>query len=227
MTELPNAQQSRDVLDIIVAVAQMLGSLGTAGALWVTYRTLIELKRQTDLANNPILKLRFRFHNTLQHTACTVIKDYLDNEPFNCWLNIITGNLRQDISRLDDRYLSIELTNSGKSEITNVTLVLLLDVMMFENDVLGYKIEPTQFRWDLDPLVELGEKDSILIPIVNTRYFPIYNMRISELRFKDIRGNHFTIYDGESTVQKTNEILIPIRPTEEELYAHPEEDIPF
>ncbi len=36
-------QQSRDAIDFLVAGAQILGSLATAGAFWVTFITLNEL----------------------------------------------------------------------------------------------------------------------------------------------------------------------------------------
>src|SRR5574341_927606 len=66
------SQQPKDIFDVLVALAQIVGAIATASALWVTYLTLRELKRQTDLANNPLQKLRFRWLPSLERKGATV-----------------------------------------------------------------------------------------------------------------------------------------------------------
>ncbi len=124
---------------------------------------------------------------------------------------------------LQEAYLAIEFTNSGKSEITKIKFSLIKNVSMFESDIIDY-VAPKLYTWEKNIQVELGEKDTILLPITNSRYFPQFTGNVENLSFVDIRGNKFTDYDGSSTFGKTNGTLRPIQPTEDELnsLAEPE-----
>jgi len=200
----------KDVWDILVAIAQIIGSLATAGALWVTYKTLRELKRQTDLANNPLLKIRYRFTDIFPNDDANVNKEYLKGEPLENWRNIITRNLQQDLGSLNDRFLIVELSNAGKSEITSLSFDLILDVSMFANNVLGYKIEPTNYKWHLDLTSELSEQTSVKLLITNVRYFPIFICEVTNVSYRDIRGIQYINFDGPKTTgSMSNEVLRP------------------
>ena len=199
----------KDLWDILVAIAQIIGSLATAGALWVTYRTLRELKRQTDLANNPLLKIRYRFIEIIPTDTTNISKDYYDEKPFEGWRKVITRNLQQDLGSLNDSFFIIELSNAGKSEITSLSFDLNIDVAMFDNNVLGYDIQPIHYQWHLDVTSELTEKASVKLPITNIRYFPIFKSQVTNISYKDIRGIEYTNFDGPQTVEKSNEILRP------------------
>lgn len=204
--------QRRDFLDILVALAQIVGSLATAGALWVTFKTLMELKRQTDLTNNPHLKLRFRILDNVSPKDIPSRKDFYDDELHDTWIRFITNNLDQDTSDLIDKYLFLEFSNAGKSEITEIVFDLRLKVEMFENDILGIEVNPTSKQWHRDIHVELDEKGKISMPITNVRYFPIYKAQVTNLKYKDVRGNYYTDYDGRLETDKVlNEILRPQR----------------
>lgn len=209
------AKQIGELFDILVRFAQIIGAIGTAGAFWVTWATLREMKRQTDLASNPQLKVRFRLPKRISRRRSagrSVLVDHYQREPYETWRRIITQNLDQDISALEDQHLTLELTNAGKSEITQVAVTLALEVSMFENEVLGFSIEPTPYEWPIEAMVELSERESVLVPITNIRYFPIYICRISDVRYRDVRGNHYEDFDGPpDTGTKQNEILRPRR----------------
>lgn len=211
--------QAPELLDILVAIAEIIGAFATAGAFWVTLKTLLEMKRQTDLANDPRLKIRFQYLDSISNPDtldCPVLTEQYDSEPHNTWRRIITNNLEQDISDLKGQYLTLKLSNAGKSEITQIVFEMSLEVRMFENDVLGFEINPTDYTWPQELVVELSERKSVLLPVANVRYFPIYVCRMSNLTYKDVRGNQYTEFDGPGTTdQMRNEILRPRQPIQE------------
>lgn len=215
MVNLQN--QSKDLLDIIVGFAEIIGALGTAAAFIVTWLALREMQTQTKLANNPILKFRFKYFQRL-----------LSDNPYNIhfvtgihdqWAQIIRNNLEQSLDGLENKFLVIELTNSGKSEITQVQFSLTFNVRMFENDILTF-ITPSEDELQKDIVVELSELRSVVIPITNIRYFPIFSCSISGMRYRDIRGNWYnqpSDFDGPLYLNEVeNRILFPVEPVGEE-----------
>jgi hypothetical protein len=204
---------SDSILNYMVSIAEIIGALATAAAFWVTYLTLKQMKSQAELANNPYLKIRFR---NIKDVGAYIqqnphIPNHLDNEPYETWLSIINKNLNQDLTGLVDYILFLEFSNAGKSEITNIHFDLNLVVSMFENNILGYNIEPTKYKWKKDLQVELTERGVVSIAIVNTKYFPIYQCKITNLIYTDIRGNSFIEFDGPNETDIVeNQILIPL-----------------
>ncbi len=216
---LETFQQGRDVLDILVALASIIGSLATAAAFFITWSTLRELKRQTELANDPLLKLRLREWDASRLLGNGSISEkYHDPEPHEQWLRIITKNLdQQDLSGLSDRYFVVELSNVGKSEITRVSFELSLRVSMYEGHykVLKYAIEPTEHTWDLETDCDLTGGTTIHLLITNVRYFPVYRFQIKGLRYQDVRGKRYTSFDGPTASETmTNELLEPVESTD-------------
>lgn len=203
----------RDFWDYLLIISQIVGSLGTAGALIFTYKHLIELRKQTDLANDPILKIRIKKIAPNADKELTNM-DYFKNGPHDCWQKFITRNLEQDLGGLKDTYLTLELKNAGKSEITKVNIFVIITVKMLENDVLGVEINPTNYEWELSDFnVELGDHDPpIMIPLANSKYFPDFALRIRNISYWDVRGQkRYTNYDGPPIITEVNEILRPVK----------------
>ncbi|MEN6480485.1 MAG: hypothetical protein ABFD20_12740 [Anaerolineales bacterium] len=205
----------RDWLDLFVGVAQMLAAIAATGAFVVTYKTLAEMRKQTEFANDPVLKVRTDLISKVPDPAPTasVSFDYLDNTPLKSWQTIIHHTLEKDLTGIDDLFLVLKLTNVGRSEISSVSITVEMDVSMFESDETDY-VKPQHYRFDLrDVTVDLGERDSILLPVVNTRYFPKYSWALTAVKYRDIRGKQYTNYDGTAlslSQQRCNELLKPL-----------------
>lgn len=195
--------------EIIKDIVSIVSALATAGALWVTYLTLREMQKQTDLGNNPLLKLRFKIRNDRNWSTDQILENENQNEPHTTWLSIISNNLHQDLSGLTDNTLFIELKNAGKSEMTKISISVNLEVWMFENGILGFEITPTKYNWNQEFSVDLDENDAAYLPISNVRYFPQFKCQISNIEYSDIRGNKYTLFDGVSSIQQQNEVLRP------------------
>src|SRR5258708_31247463 len=114
-----------------ITLFQVLGSIATAAAFWVTYLSLVdlrrqtkemsrqtdemrqqteEMRRQTELANDPLLRLRFRYRPSLEIDVTTVpgsklFKDHYSDEAHTKWLAIVTINLvNHDLTGLTYKY---------------------------------------------------------------------------------------------------------------------------
>lgn len=203
-------------IDDAVKWAQILGAIATSGALWVMWRTLKEMQRQTTLANNPMLKMRMKIsYDEAVILGNNVYFTNYSSEPHNHWSRIIENNLEgQNLSGVRDGYLLIRFTNSGKSEITEINCDVCLSVRMIENEFVTF-IQPSEDRWSLSLETEMAERETIIVPITNIRYFPKYNCTIENIRYKDIRGKWHTEIDGMLEMgEKENEELIPMDPVE-------------
>lgn len=207
------AEEGLSTLETLIGWAQIIGSLATAGAFIVTYRTLKEMKRQTDLSNNPVLKIHFRimnpeiFKKTLE--SKTYIKSEFDTSPYKSWQTIIHNNLQQDLSGLQDQFLVVEFCNCGKSEISKVNLNFNLTVKMIDNDVIPISFNPTEYSKFFSFPVELMENDSVFLGISNIKYFPNYCCRLSNIEYLDIHNKKYSDFIGETQKEETNEMLRP------------------
>lgn len=212
-------------------LSQVIGAIATAAAFWVTFLTLRELRRQTGLANNPHLKIRIRaISKDIGDLADGSGELIFDTNPHETWQRIIHNNLRQDLSQLKDNFLYIEFTNGGKSEITQIRFDYRLDIRMFENDILEYGIDPPGLNGDHQIICELTGQESFYLSIDNTRYFPIYSLNLIDVKYRDVRGNEYTDFDGPTQHGPIeNNLLVPVEPQEdEEMPIVPDEDeIPF
>lgn len=178
-------------LQILVIIADIVASLAAGYGVLLAAQNLAEVRRQTALANDPILKIRLRHSNRTPDGG-----QYYTRKLHSAWQRFITNNLES--VRASDDFISLELSNAGRSEITDVTLKFTLTVTMFEGPALESSLAPQTDEWflNLDQL-ELGEGQLISIPLTNTRYFPIYTFRISAVSYRDIRNAKlFTTYNG-------------------------------
>lgn len=204
-------------LETFVALAQIVGAIATAAAFWATWLSFREMKRQTELSNNPTLKVRFRHTTSLEPSlyitqGSTILAGFQLEDPHRNWLNIITRNFDQDISALEDSILTLDFSNAGKSEITKIEFTLNLRVIMFEGseEILGIPDAEISYDEEFNFISELAERDHVYIPLTNTRYFPVYHCSIVNLKYTDVRGNSYTNFDGSSSLDNiTNEILRP------------------
>ncbi len=215
-TEITQGFHNMD-LEILVSIAQIVGAIATAAAFWATWLSLREMRRQTDLSNNPTLKVRFQHHlsqtsNYYITQGVSILDCHELEDPHRNWLNIITRNFDQDLSALDDSFLTLDFSNAGKSEITRIQFTYHLHVIMFEgsDEILGIPLAETSYDEEFDFISELSEREHLYVPLTNTRYFPIYHCSISNLKYTDVRGDTYTNFDGSSSLDDiTNEILRP------------------
>jgi len=234
MTITPTPPLSSPILiNDLLGIAQIIGALATGGALWVTYFTLKEMRHQTKLANDPILKIRYRLRDSNKFYTRfdeEIVLEHEDEAPYKKWLSCISDNLHQDLSGLQDKIFYLEFTNGGKSEITHISIDYSFSVEMLDNNgVLPVPFQPTIDNYQKDFIIELGEKSSAILPIVRIKYFPKFKFSILKLIYKDIRKNSFNSYDGEPTYNINNDLLIPIieKTSDDNDSKNASEDIPF
>jgi hypothetical protein len=200
-------------MEFWVGIAQIVGALATAGALWVSFWNLKQVERQTDIISNPYLKLRilkFSEEELYSLAENIIIKNPILLETHSSWQRIISGNLRhQDFSDLRDEYLIIKLENVGKSEIVSILFNSTLTVEMFDNDVIPFPIKPDPVNLSFDITNELTENNELYLPIANIKYFPIFKLEINDLKYKDVRGKWFKEFNGPKILCDENELLIP------------------
>lgn len=221
-------------LDLAIGIAQIIGALATGGALLVTYFALIEMRRQTKLANDPLLKIRGRLQDPAyfegKNVEDKINMSAYDEAPYKKWQTYISNNLHQELSGLQDKIFCLELTNKGKSEITHLSIEYTYEVEMIdEKHILPVPSQPQKFPGNLKFMVDLEEKSSLLIPIVRIKYFPKFTFKILKLDYTDIRKIKFHDYDGDSEYINTNGLLIPTEKTISEVNPekkHPEEELP-
>jgi hypothetical protein len=202
--------------DYIIGCAQIVGSLATAGAFIVTYRTLKEMKRQTDLDNDPVLKIHFRSYDKkgfeeIVSSGNSIKWDFSPiSAPYTSWQTIIHNNLKQDLSSLKDQYIVLELCNCGKSEISLINFKITLTIKMFESDLIPISFKPTIYSKEFSIPVELNENNSIFFRIANAKYFPIYSCELTNINYLDIHKKKYVDFIGDLSVNESNENLRPI-----------------
>lgn len=166
-------------------IIQMIGSLGTAAAFFITFFTLLEMRRQTRLQNNPIVKLRYRTSQEIDEDYFEEYKiyDVLFPKIGDKWKSHTTSMFGNNID-LKEKILYIEVKNSGKSEISTLSFATHLHVEVLSNPDPAIKGKNnSDNNVDFSEYIDLEPGDCCYIPVCDISHFPKYKLLINDLKY--------------------------------------------
>lgn len=193
-------QQFSPLLDLLSTIAWGV-------YVYFTVMTFKEIKRQTELQSEAFLMVAAKKSTTEYHSTPTESLSLYEK-----WRRIIDNNVPNNIRA--KRFLVLELTNKGKSDINawriNVSASVQLSQMLQER----FNLHGEDREWEVRSsghrdIIAPGE--SIEVPIAALGTFPHIALRWT-IKYTDIRKRNYEFFAGDERVDDS--LPIPQDPSQ-------------
>lgn len=210
--EILNSQSTswRTCLVDINQIAQILGSILIAIYVIYTYKTFLQIKKQTDYMHNAYLSIdtsilkEIELDNKssvigfrkLKQKQISIPTKYIQDNISQRMTEVLKNIFTFDDNLYEGNYFTIHFVNYGNSEVNLINLDITLTVNNSEEVAKAKMLkahETHNFHVKVNEIVSRNGEE-LKIPIISTASFPIYKIHVKG-EYYDIRQNKYQIQD--------------------------------
>lgn len=200
----------RNLLQDINLVAQIIGVILIIAYVIYTYKTFVQIKKQTDYQQDAFIKIEtlisqdtgegrspIRFvggQSIIQAKPPARTEKYLQKDISNKMKDILQPIFRLDNNLFEGNYFVVILTNYGSAEVNQINLNLAITInnskelvekkMLRESETYEKKIVITE--------IIARNGGQLKVPLVSTASFPTFRISVSGT-YTDVRNKIYSI----------------------------------
>jgi len=196
-------EEIRPIVEFVIAILWGL-------YVYFTIKTFREIHRQTELQFEAFLMVTCDTTATIPEKATQKIKEVSD-QFHEKWKDIVKQHIPSAIGQ--DSYLTLNLTNKGKSDILAWTIKMLLEVNPGQYLKKKYNTYGEQISWNINSetssdIIGIGQTITLLVAKIGA--YPEGKF-FWEINYSDMRNKPYETFSGNTTKTVKNSLAFDMK----------------